>query len=380
MSRKKKFKKLFTTPAFAPAAYGKWVDSIYDGSTSAAKLAPIQQLFAGPSLSLAIAICNVCPATDKDNVSKAITYLLLSYKQTVPLLAKLLQIEVGKCSEEATLFRGNSMTTACFQVYAKIFGLTYLWKSLGQFITDLNEVSRKETDVEYGNRPVSMRDLITDSVEMEVDPNKLTSATAEQMQVNKYQLLLTTQKFFALITNSTDFIPTELSSFFQLLSTTVSMKYPNAKYKSVGALFFLRFVVPTVMTPHVYGLISEPPGASAQRNLTLLSKVLQNLVNEVEFGNKEEYMKTLNEFLVENIPILHRFYDQILTMKPKGAEQDPKIPPAVLENSIMTLHRFLLTYQSKVYDALSSEPDGPEIAKQLKDLLKELNESNELKK
>ena len=36
-----------------------------------------------------------------------------------------------------------------------------------------------------------------------------------------------------------------------------------------------------------YGLLKDPPNAAFQRELVLLSKILQNLSNEQEFGKKE---------------------------------------------------------------------------------------------
>lgn len=43
----------------------------------------------------------------------------------------------------------------------------------------------------------------------------------------------------------------------------------------------------------------------------LLSKVLQNLANEVPFGTKEPYMANLNDFLVENKGSLRNFFDEV---------------------------------------------------------------------
>jgi hypothetical protein len=49
----------------------------------------------------------------------------------LPLMKKLIDIEVDKSTSEATLFRANSMAVALFQVFAKIFGIRYLWRILG---------------------------------------------------------------------------------------------------------------------------------------------------------------------------------------------------------------------------------------------------------
>jgi hypothetical protein len=95
------------------------------------------------------------------------------------------------------------------------------------------------------------------------------------------------------------------------LEQKVRPVYVGSRYKSLGAFMFLRFIVPCVTTPHVYGIFEEPPGDTAQRRLTLLAKVLQNLANEVNFG-KEPHMASLNDFIVQNLDELHAFFDKLL--------------------------------------------------------------------
>jgi len=68
---------------------------------------------------------------------------------------------------------------------------------------------------------------------------------------------------------------------------------------------------PALMTPHIYGLLSEPPGDEAQRHLVLLSKILQSLANNTLPGQKENYMERMNEFITSNQQTLQKFFDQI---------------------------------------------------------------------
>lgn len=48
----------------------------------------------------------------------------------------------------------------------------------------------------------------------------------------------------------------------------------------------------------------------------LVSKILQNLANGIEFGGKEHYMVPLNSFLQENTSRLHRFFDELAVRAP----------------------------------------------------------------
>jgi hypothetical protein len=46
--------------------------------------------------------------------------------------------------------------------------------------------------------------------------------------------------------------------------------------------------------------------------LILITKVLQNLSNDVEFGSKEPYMAKMNDFIQSNRVKLAAFYDQLV--------------------------------------------------------------------
>ena len=101
----------------------------------------------------------------------------------------------------------------------------------------------------------------------------------------------------------------------------------------MGGFFFLRFICPSLLAPHAYGLlegiqktsspisfngiqtlstISDPPTSTAQRQYILVGKVLQNLSNNMLPGAKEEYMSKLSEFITNNQDELQRFYDDLL--------------------------------------------------------------------
>lgn len=105
----------------------------------------------------------------------------------------------------------------------------------------------------------------------------------------------------------------------------VGKKFPNdyANYKAVGGFLFLRYICPSILAPHVYGLIEEPPNATSQRYFVLLAKTLQNLANETLPGAKEDYMVKINSFITQHIPDFHRWVERVIvrsfTFKKKNA-------------------------------------------------------------
>jgi Ras GTPase-activating protein 1 len=95
------------------------------------------------------------------------------------------------------------------------------------------------------------------------------------------------------------------SSFVRLFSElrrNISAKFPDdlsAGYVSVTGFFFLRYIVPSILSPPLFDLDVGVITDQASRNLKLISKTLQNLANLVEFGQKEQFMAVMNPFISE---------------------------------------------------------------------------------
>lgn len=69
----------------------------------------------------------------------------------------------------------------------------------------------------------------------------------------------------------------------------------------VSAFVFLRFLVPAVLNPRLFGLCGQHlPDAKTQRTLTLIAKTLQVMANMQSLGNKEPFMVTMNPWLRAN--------------------------------------------------------------------------------
>jgi len=48
-----------------------------------------------------------------------------------------------------------------------------------------------------------------------------------------------------------------------------------------------------------------------RRTLILISKVLQNLSNDIQFGDKEQYMVFLNRYITDNQKRMSRFITEL---------------------------------------------------------------------
>jgi neurofibromin 1 len=79
----------------------------------------------------------------------------------------------------------------------------------------------------------------------------------------------------------------------------------------VGAFIFLRFFNPAIVSPDSENLCRNIENPKIRRALLLVTKVIQNLANNVLFGAKEPYMIVLNDFLNDNIVKVTTFLEEI---------------------------------------------------------------------
>jgi neurofibromin 1 len=188
---------------------------------------------------------------------------------------------------------------------------------------------------------------------MEVDPSKMEEGQESSSAVNKYKLLLTSQKLFQLFLDSKQNMPAPIRAVLNHAWNALEEKFSASRFKALSGFLFLRFLSPAITAPSVYGISKVPPSTSVQRTLILLSKVLQSLANEVPFGSKELHMANLNDFIVQNQGNLRSYLNFVAQpVSESAAEGTVHIPEVVLINSVSFLHHYLWSIQSKIYDDL----------------------------
>ena len=91
----------------------------------------------------------------------------------------------------------------------------------------------------------------------------------------------------------------------------VEDRFPESRHSVIGSFIFLRFFCPAIVAPENIDLDVSPDTREIRRGLLLITKVIQNLANNVVFGNKEPHMKVLNTFLSENILQVTKFLSDL---------------------------------------------------------------------
>lgn len=121
----------------------------------------------------------------------------------------------------------------------------------------------------------------------------------------------------------------ELRRICRHIQQETKKKWPGHESVAIGAFIFLRIFNPAIAVPESYGLLKRnifisvvyfiilvPPSPSFRRELTLVSKVLQALANQVLFTRKELFMEPLNSFIQENKNAIDKFYADLVVTFP----------------------------------------------------------------
>ena len=86
--------------------------------------------------------------------------------------------------------------------------------------------------------------------------------------------------------------------------------WPDAKFTALGAFIFLRFISPALVSPETIDIELPSDNTAIRRGLLIITKIIQNLANNVRFG-KEVHMMCFNDFLQSNIIRVMRFLTDV---------------------------------------------------------------------
>lgn len=294
---------------------------------------------------------NWCKGFNKDFPDAQLTKILDNEDLLAPFLTEIFyqEVEVSDCVQ--TLFRGNCLASKIMSHCFRTFGSKYLKQLLEPHLKPLlatpYECGRdKET---ASNSPARLSRLSNDATAniennaqlntMQPDeklclssPNtpisyEIDSTRLEEngnIIVNAQNLLKLTKQILDSILSSASDFPPQLNSMCICLRQVLSKKYPNSStnLKAVGTVMFLRFINPAIVSPYEAGIVDRQPDARTMRGLMLVSKILQNIANNVEFS-KEGHMLPFNSFVRTHFEPMRKWVSEISTERDRTAT-----PPA----------------------------------------------------
>eukprot|EP01113_Clastostelium_recurvatum_P029859 TRINITY_DN3611_c0_g1_i6.p1 TRINITY_DN3611_c0_g1~~TRINITY_DN3611_c0_g1_i6.p1 ORF type:complete len:1524 (-),score=306.97 TRINITY_DN3611_c0_g1_i6:45-3983(-) len=271
-------------------------------------LAAFEQLLVDHNWAVPMALISILPPTEIDRTAQSLIFIFEKNGCTIPLLCRVIDREVEQTLSEGTLFRSNSVASKMLSTYSTMIGMRYVYETVGLVMHELLQATDDGT------------------VTAEVDPDRAVAqgdapeVTSADLAVNKYALMLYAQKILTAILNNARGVPFEMRVLCRHLRERVTAKYPSALYTCVGGYFFLRFWNVVLLNPQKNGLAKSPPSKQSLRVLILITKTLQNVANNVTFGEKEKFMAQLNDFIATNQAPVRAFFDELCNV-------DPSAPP-----------------------------------------------------
>ncbi|KAI0308203.1 Rho GTPase activation protein [Multifurca ochricompacta] len=213
----------------------------------------------------------------------------------------------GTPSSHHTLFRGNTVLTKTIESLMGWYGKNFLEASVG----------------------FTIRRLCFENVSIEVDPLR-NAKGPKDVERNVDLLVYWCREIWEQIYSTKHQCPHEMRKSFEYIRQLVEKRYPSGPdadtnsdlpRQSVSAFCFLRFIVPAILHPHLFGLCSGLPDMPVQRSLTLIAKVIQSLANLNATVQKEEFMRGVKSFLEERLP---EMFDYILVVSTPGPDESPQ--------------------------------------------------------
>ncbi|KAG5518315.1 hypothetical protein PMAC_003111 [Pneumocystis sp. 'macacae'] len=272
-------------------------------------------------------LCDVCPSIQINHLASSLYRIFSSKGKGLYLLEMLIEKEVMETRSESELFRRNSIVSKMLSVFARIEGSRYI-----------NEVFK----------PLLQKVLYNPDIFcLELDPSKIDS---KKLNDNISSLKSIVGTFLDAICSSVVEIPRAIKKICHCIVTYVSKKFPDFCYISVGGFIFLRFLCPIILSPESENISLESALKDNRRGLLLVVKVIQNLANNVVFGEKEPYMTVLNDFLEENLYRVTEFLKNI-SLAPENDELGSLLIIS-FKYDCLYIHSFLVEYNDLIRTGL----------------------------
>eukprot|EP00795_Rhopilema_esculentum_P015875 gene15875-7206_t len=284
-------------------------------------------------LPIAMALANVVQSEQLDDLTQVFVNVFDSKSMLSELLTNLFRQEVELAEGMQTLFRGNSLASKAMAYAFKLYGCGYLQELLSPCMAIM--VHEKEKSYEVDPTRIENGD--------DIEANTNSVLTLVKMLVN--QLIETKESF-----------PEKLTCLCHCLNKAVQERFPSETYVAVSSAVFLRFLNPAIVSPHTFGFLEHPPSDKMRRGLRYISKILQNLANQILF-TKEPHMEVFNNFLTDHFEKVHGFFAALSANSLETTAQVDIEYSMFNDYDIAALHKLLWAKQENIGQYLSVNRD-----------------------
>ncbi|BFU24094.1 Ras GTPase-activating protein, putative [Entamoeba histolytica HM-1:IMSS-B] len=211
----------------------------------------------------------------------------------LPFIKFLINREFEESRSREELFRQNTLCTRILTAYARITSKKFLSTTLKN----------------------SVLKMVNTNQSFEIDELKI--LPGQILGSNLAALQSTCKEILENISTSRCDVPIEIRTICNCLWENCLKYFKNDKElpsQIVGGFLFLRLFCPAIASPENFGLLGVESKVSpkARRNLILVTKVLQNIANQVTTA-KEKYLEKTFQFCKEHFSMVKDYNQYIST-------------------------------------------------------------------
>lgn len=258
----------------------------------------IAKLLLSDNLEIVWALFTSADVTELESIASTIVKFFEENERGMVLMKQAISRELQNTLHSSTLFRQNNYTSKLLSAYSKRYGLPYIKYILDDIINFVCLSRQRNPDWSC-----------------EIEESKMQPDQLHLRENNLTNLLELSARLIDRIVTSVNVMPPTMRELCFYLKSETEQKftgeYPRTVFASVGGFIFLRFICPALAIPHKFGILEVAPGKVITRDLTLLSKVLQNIANGVPFSSKDPFLEPINLFLEENQNRVLEFLDAL---------------------------------------------------------------------
>eukprot|EP01094_Clydonella_sp_ATCC50884_P003096 TRINITY_DN12389_c0_g1_i2.p1 TRINITY_DN12389_c0_g1~~TRINITY_DN12389_c0_g1_i2.p1 ORF type:complete len:1292 (+),score=422.53 TRINITY_DN12389_c0_g1_i2:31-3906(+) len=283
-----------------------------------------------------------------DSFASALVNISVKAGRTLPLINAVVASEFERnFRTPGSIMRGNCVASKLMGAYSRKLCGQYLQECIGDLVTDI---------------------VMDESLSLEIDPRKCKDADSAKKNVSLLKKKATA--FVERITSDAmlAIVPREIRAISGFTADYARTYASDRLIPLIGGFFMLRLYNPCLVTPESSGLLPKgvKPSPSARRNLTLITKLLQNLSNGILFGSKEPYMTPMNPFIESQQKKMNEFLLKLSTDPEATEGRAPWVDCLTSPTKELTadglemkdlelIHSLIYNYKGKLLEMLQEE-------------------------
>eukprot|EP01088_Endostelium_zonatum_P006886 TRINITY_DN19027_c0_g1_i1.p1 TRINITY_DN19027_c0_g1~~TRINITY_DN19027_c0_g1_i1.p1 ORF type:complete len:906 (+),score=132.32 TRINITY_DN19027_c0_g1_i1:56-2773(+) len=208
--------------------------------------------------------------------------------------------EITETKQPENLFRSESVATRSFLLLMK--NNDECRRYLGKMVNLIWDQVKIEVEADIKTEQSSSSPKLAKSGSLstnmgslfEVNPDRL-NGDEVTLAKNTVRVMRILESVFNKIVSTDDLTPNKIRRILKGVSDGVEKKYPDMKLKSIASLVFFR-----VLTPMLFSLAPTTSNlaldAVVRKIVLLVFKLTLNLINGVDFGEKEKHLSAFSSF------------------------------------------------------------------------------------